>query len=118
MRAPERAKEMVMARAFAIFALSSTLLVVGSAMADDRAECAKAAGDEAITACNRIIAGPNPGSVAPYAFYNRGLAHQLKDALDAALADFNEAIRLDPKFAAAYTSRGTIRWQRGKTDQA
>ena len=57
------------------------------------------------------------GSFAAVAFYNRGTAYGQMGS-DAAFGDFNEALRLDPKFAAAYTARGTANWFRGKPDLA
>jgi tetratricopeptide (TPR) repeat protein len=39
-------------------------------------------------------------------------------AFDKAIADFSEAIRLDPSFAAAYSSRGAARFYQGDSDLA
>jgi tetratricopeptide (TPR) repeat protein len=94
-------------------ALASIVLLAGSAFADDRAECVKAAGEGTISACSRLISAGDLGSFAAAAFYNRGTAYTQSD-LDAAVKDFNEALRLDPNFAAAYTARGTAYWLRGK----
>jgi tetratricopeptide (TPR) repeat protein len=99
-------------------ALASIVLLAASAFAGDRAECIKAAGDEAISACNRLISAGDLGNFAAPAFYNRGTAYAQKSDLDAAVKDFNEALRLDPSFAAAYTGRGTAYWLRGKPDLA
>ena len=41
------------------------------------------------------------------AYNNRGVAYGAKGDRDRAIADYNEAIRLDPKFAMAYNNRGT-----------
>jgi tetratricopeptide (TPR) repeat protein len=99
-------------------ALASIVLLAASAFAGDRAECIKAAGDEAISACNRLISAGDLGNFAAPAFYNRGTAYAQKSDLDAAVKDFNEALRLDPSFAAAYTGCGTAYWLRGKPDLA
>ena len=37
---------------------------------------------------------------------------------DRAIADYNEAIRLDPKYAAAYNNRGNAYRDKGDTDRA
>jgi tetratricopeptide (TPR) repeat protein len=99
-------------------ALASIVLLGGSAFADDRYECIKAAGEEAISACSRLISAGDLGNFTAPAFYNRGTAYTQKSDLDAGMKDFNEALRIDPKFAAAYTERGTVYWLRGKPDLA
>ena len=40
------------------------------------------------------------------AFNNRGLAYQARGELDRAIADYTEAIRVDPKYVFAYANRG------------
>ena len=42
------------------------------------------------------------------AFLARGLAHATRGDIEHALADFNEAIRLDPKSPTAYVNRGIL----------
>ena len=39
-------------------------------------------------------------------------------AYDAAVADFDHAIRLDPKFHEAYLNRGTVRLVEGSSERA
>ena len=52
------------------------------------------------------------------AYYNRGIAWQAKGQLDEAIADYSEAIRLNPKFVRAYYNRG-IAWNaKGESDKA
>jgi tetratricopeptide (TPR) repeat protein len=53
-----------------------------------------------------------------YAYACRGTARKMKDAYDAALKDYNEAIRLEPDSAAWFVHRGTV-WEAKKDyDQA
>ena len=42
------------------------------------------------------------------AFNNRGIAWYHKKELDKAMADYTEAIRLDPKYAPSFHNRGKI----------
>src|SRR4051812_29003810 len=50
--------------------------------------------------------------------YNRGVSHFGKGDYDKAIADYNEAIRLDPKHALAYYNRGLSYAMKGDHDKA
>ena len=52
------------------------------------------------------------------AYNNRGIAWVDKKEYDKAIADFNEAIRLDPKDADAYTNRGYAWYAKKEYDKA
>ena len=52
------------------------------------------------------------------AYNNRGNAYQAKGDYDRAIADYTEAIRLDPKFADAYYERGAAYSAKGDYDRA
>ena len=52
------------------------------------------------------------------AYTNRGWAWMMKDELDKAIADLDEAIRLDPKDAMAYTNRGAAWLKKDELDKA
>ena len=52
------------------------------------------------------------------AYNNRGLAYSDKGENDRAIADYTEAIRLDPKYANAYINRGLAYREKGETDRA
>ena len=55
----------------------------------------------------------------PTLYVNRGLAWADKQEYDKAIADFTEAIRLDPKNACAYNNRGMrLGRQEGAFDKA
>ncbi|MEW6672827.1 MAG: tetratricopeptide repeat protein [Thermodesulfobacteriota bacterium] len=52
------------------------------------------------------------------AYNNRGLAHFDKGRYDQAVADFSQAIAIDPKNAAAYSNRGDTYLLMGRYDLA
>jgi Tfp pilus assembly protein PilF len=49
--------------------------------------------------------------------YNRGVEALEKNEFDQAIADFTEAIRLDPKLALAYHNRGAAYSNKGDNDK-
>ncbi|OWK43198.1 tetratricopeptide repeat protein [Fimbriiglobus ruber] len=57
---------------------------------------------------------PSPGAVA----FERGLAYQQDGDADRALAAYDDAILLDPDYAAAYRERGQLHRQAGRGRQA
>jgi tetratricopeptide (TPR) repeat protein len=87
---------------------SMTVIVIfGPAAAQSsqrRAWCVNQGGtfsiDQRINGCSSIIQSgrESPRNLA-VAYYSRGLAYYDKGDDDRAIAEFNEAIRLDPKFA-------------------
>ena len=75
--------------------------------------------DQQISACTSIIDSGQeiPINVAR-AHVNRGFAHYNKRAFDEALADYNEAIRLDTKNPVAYNNRGLIYYNKNDDPRA
>ena len=53
-----------------------------------------------------IESGKYSGAFLATIFLSRGNAYDDKDDYDRAIADYNEAIRLDPKNSAAFFNRG------------
>jgi len=105
------------------------LLIAGSAFGasqKDRDDC-NGSGDQAIAACTEVIndSGESAGDRA-VAYYNRGNAHADKGDLDRAVADYSnraiadytEAIRLNPKNANHYSYRPGAYEAKGDFDGA
>jgi Tfp pilus assembly protein PilF len=69
--------------------------------------CTRWLEDKEESAANRAVA-----------YNNRGLSYQAKGDNDRALIDYNEAIRIDPKFPAAYFNRGAVYQAKGNNDLA
>ena len=75
--------------------------------------------DLSIRACtSRIQSGQEAKINLIKLYYNRGLAYSNKWDDDRAIADYNEALRLDPKFTFAYNNRGRTYWAKGDNDRA
>ncbi|MGP8119438.1 MAG: tetratricopeptide repeat protein [Xanthobacteraceae bacterium] len=75
--------------------------------------------DETISACAGIIAsGRWSGKDLSWAYSDRGLAQLYKHDYEAALADFDKAIALDPKSAIAHFNRGELFSAKGELDRA
>jgi tetratricopeptide (TPR) repeat protein len=99
----------------ALALLAMAILSGGSAHAQIPREWAQCIGREGpipeviIRGCSAIIEArqEEPRKMAT-AFNNRGVAHRFKRDYDAALADYSEALRLNPSSASAYNNRGII----------
>jgi tetratricopeptide (TPR) repeat protein len=87
-----------------------------TAFADNADTCKQGAGDERIAACTRVIAAGR-GNLA-WAYNNRGVGYRAKGDNDHAIADYDAAIRLDPKDAVAYSNRGIAYRVKGDNDRA
>src|SRR5262245_35862812 len=59
-----------------------------------------------------------PDPVTAAEFLERGNESFTKGELDAAIKDYNEAIKIDPKYADAYVARGCARWGKGEHDKS
>jgi tetratricopeptide (TPR) repeat protein len=74
--------------------------------------------DGAIDAANRVLAMNISPEQASFAVMRRGTAHSSKSEVDAALADFDQAIRLNPKNAWAYIDRAIALDDKGNSGAA
>lgn len=95
----------------------------GPAMAqapvNDAIACRSLSGEAAIAACGRAISSGKLRDRDLALIYNRrGLELQRGGDPDSALKDFDEALRLDPKFALALSNRATIFRIRGDFNTA
>ena len=88
----------------------------GPAAADDATTCANASGDVAIDACTRVIKAGGRNLASTY--YNRASEYSDKGDNDRAISDYNEAIRINPKYVKAYNSRGLAYRENGDYDRA
>jgi len=65
-----------------------------------------------------IDSGDLPHPDLFFAFNNRGNAHAARHDYDRALQDYDEALRLNPKFAGAMRNRGIVYTRKGDYDRA
>jgi lipoprotein NlpI len=86
----------------------------------DIAECAQEAdAEKQIAGCTRLIDNAKlPERVRAVAYYNRGNALAAKGDQDAAIAEYDAAIKLTPKNSLAYNNRGTVFRDKGDGDRA
>ena len=72
-----------------------------------------------VDGCSAVIkGGRDKGDKLAEAFNNRGIAYRLKGDLDRAVADYNQAIKLNGKLAAAFSNRGVVYDKKGDYDRA
>ncbi len=118
-----------MTRLLRALALTALILLsldarLAGVRADDVADCTKGSEDTAIRGCSRIIKSGRlfgkPISKKHHAivYYNRGVAYDEKGQYDRAIADYDMAIKLNPKHASAYNNRGIVYKKLGQSDKA
>jgi tetratricopeptide (TPR) repeat protein len=105
--------------------LTGVVLAGASAFAQTPQERAWCEGEDAVTidqrieGCSAVIkAARDKGDRLAEAFNNRGIGYRLKGEHDRAIQDYNQAIRINAKFAAAYNNRGIAYDRKGDYDRA
>lgn len=94
-----------------------------AAMAQSRDEnwknCSANEPDLRIGGCTGIIqSGQETNETLAGAYYNRGSAYAAKGQYDVAIADFDQAIRLNPNYVPAYYNRGVAYAEKRQYDSA
>jgi tetratricopeptide (TPR) repeat protein len=83
------------------------------------ADCTATDPARSIASCTRIVEDLSESAKSrALAHFSRGLAYLEQNDLDGAIADFTDAIRLDPKNATAYDNRGQAFSLKGDYDRA
>lgn len=94
-------------------------LALQSAHADDWPLCTSKNRDQAIAACNRIIADKTTSVTnRAYTFNNRGVVYGDMGNYDRAIADYDQAIRLKPNDADSFINRAITYRKKGDYDRA
>lgn len=85
----------------------------------DYQTCETQTGDEALAACDRAIAGGKfTGRNLSYLYSDRGFLRMRRGELDLALADLNEAARIDSSNFYAFWNRGAVYAAKGDYGRA
>jgi hypothetical protein len=75
--------------------------------------------DQKIAACTAVIqSGRYSGKSLALAFNNRANGYLKKEDQDRAIADYDQALKLDPNYALAYNNRGKIYFLKKNYDRA
>src|SRR6185295_14536511 len=79
----------------------------------------KASLDLQISGCTAVIqSGKESAKNLAVAFMNRGNALDDKGEFERAIADYSQAVRLDPKYTRAFSNRGRLYLNKGNYDSA
>jgi lipoprotein NlpI len=98
--------------------LSAAMIVLSYSAAADQCDTPQAP-EATIIACTQSInSGKWKGRDLAAYYNNRGYAYNTKGDPDRAIADFNEAIRINPKDAIAFNNRGYAYNAKGDLDRA
>jgi tetratricopeptide (TPR) repeat protein len=85
--------------------------------ARDHQDCTGSDPDRVVAGCARMIQNSNePAHNRAIAFYNRGGIYKERKDYDRAIADYSEAIKLDPQYVNAFLNRGVAYDAKGDSD--
>ena len=110
----------------ALALLSAIGCVVAQPAASDLERCRSVdvsgstiSSDDAIAACGSVISnGSVSGRALAEMFVLRAVAYLRKNDNDRALADYSQAVRIDPTYPRAYNGRGVARYRKNDLDGA
>lgn len=113
-------------RVVAAVALAAVTIALPAAVcaqqSDDRSRCFAREGvtpEQKLESCTAVIeAGGQTRQALVAAFNNRGNVHLSNRNYDRAIDDYNETIRLDPKYAVGFHNRGLAHLRKGRIDAA
>ena len=107
----------------ALLGLAICLPVMAQQLTPDQSQCLNRGKefslDVQIGGCTAVLQSDrtSAGNRA-VAFTNRGIAYAGKKDYDRAIADFNEALKINPNLAMAYNNRGSAVQSKGDYDRA
>jgi tetratricopeptide (TPR) repeat protein len=97
----------------------ATFCCVSAAAADDGEQCVRGSGSAAIDACTRALNSDRFDQHNRAIIYsNRANQRERAGDYEKAIADHNEAIRIDPAYAAGFMHRGNAYARHGDFDRA
>lgn len=109
-------------KVLAVTLFAAALAIAGSAQSasrEDNDACNGEKGNKAIAACTHIIEDANENVFTRAAAHlERGNVYALKGDYDRAIADYSQAIKLDPTYAKAYYNRGLANQRKGNFNRA
>ena len=101
-------------------AITAALVAAAPAHADENSDrCFKDEGEAAIAACTRAIqSGKFSGEPLAAIYHNRAIELRRDGDYDRAIADYSQAVRLEPEFTGAYAGRGLAHEGKGEIEKA
>lgn len=104
---------------FMVATIAVVLGIAAPATAGDIADCNQSADpDIQIRGCTGFIESGAKGNNLAIAHANRGIAFDALNEIDRAIADFDAAIQVNPKYSIAYYNRGIAHSELGDLDRA